>query len=77
MLHWLLDLYSLVLLASVILSWVDLSPDNPFVRLVRQLTEPVLAPLRRVIPPVGMFDLSFMVAFFGLLILRTFIYSLA
>ena len=34
------------------------------------LTEPVLAPLRRVIPPVGMFDLSFMVLFFGLLIIR-------
>jgi YggT family protein len=58
MLHWLLDLYSLVLLASVILSWVDLSPDNPFVRLVRQLTEPVLAPLRRVLPTAGGFDFS-------------------
>ena len=30
-------------------------------RLLMDLTEPVLAPLRRVIPPVGMFDLSFMV----------------
>jgi YggT family protein len=39
------------------------------------LTEPVLAPLRRVIPPVGMFDLSFMVAFFGLVILRGLIYA--
>jgi len=58
MLHWLLDLYSLVLLASVILSWVDLSSDNPFVRLVRQLTEPVLAPLRRVLPTAGGFDFS-------------------
>jgi YggT family protein len=58
MLHWLLDLYSLVLLASVILSWVDLSPDNPFVRVVRQLTEPVLAPLRRVLPKAGGFDFS-------------------
>ena len=39
-------------------------------RLLFDLTEPVLAPVRRVIPPVGMFDLSFMVVFFGLLILR-------
>ena len=44
-------------------------------RLLMDLTEPVLAPLRRIIPPVGMFDLSFMVAFFGLVILRGLIYA--
>ena len=38
-------------------------------RLLYDLTEPVLAPLRRVIPPVGMFDLSFTVLVFGLIIL--------
>ena len=62
MLHWLLDLYSLVLLASVLLSWVNLSPDNVFVRVVRQLTEPVLAPIRRVVPAAGGFDFSPLVA---------------
>ena len=62
MLHWLLDLYSLVLLASVLLSWVNLSPDNAFVRVVRQLTEPVLAPIRRVLPAAGGFDFSPLVA---------------
>jgi len=62
MLHWLLDLYSLVLLASVLLSWVNLSPDNAFVRVVRQLTEPVLAPIRRVVPAAGGFDFSPLVA---------------
>jgi YggT family protein len=34
------------------------------------LTEPVLAPLRRIIPPAGMFDLSFLVLFVALGILR-------
>ena len=34
------------------------------------LTEPVLAPLRRVIPPAGMFDLSFTVLFVVLIIVR-------
>ena len=38
-------------------------------RLLYDLTEPVLAPMRRIIPPVGMFDLSFTVLVFGLLIL--------
>lgn len=58
MLHWLLDLYSLVVIASVVLSWMSLPEDNPFVRLVYRLTEPVLAPVRRVVPAVGGFDLS-------------------
>ena len=46
----LLDLYSLVLFIAVVLSWVNLPPDNPFLRLVQRLTEPVLTPLRRVLP---------------------------
>jgi YggT family protein len=58
MLHWLLDLYSLVLFAAIILSWLNLSPDNPIVKVVRQLTEPVLAPVRRVLPAAGGFDFS-------------------
>jgi YggT family protein len=58
MLHLLLELYSLVVLASVVLSWMSLSEDNPLVRVVRQLTEPVFTPVRRVVPAVGGFDLS-------------------
>ena len=58
MLHWLLDLYSLVVIASVVLSWMSLPEDNPVVRLVHQLTEPVFTPVRRVVPTLGGFDLS-------------------
>ena len=39
--------------------------------LLFELTEPVLRPVRRVIPPAGMFDTSFLIVFFGLTILRT------
>lgn len=60
--HLLLDLYSLVLFAAVILSWINLSPDNQLLRLVQRLTEPVLAPLRRVLPSAGGFDFSPVVA---------------
>jgi len=70
MLHWLLDLYSLVLLASVLLSWVDLSPDNPFVRVVHKLTEPVLAPVRRVLPAAGGFDFSPLVVLVAIRLLQ-------
>jgi YggT family protein len=58
MLHWLLDVYSLVVIASVVLSWMSLPEDHPVVRVVRQLTEPVFAPVRRVLPAIGGFDLS-------------------
>ena len=39
-------------------------------RLVIDVTEWAVAPLRRIIPPVGMFDISFLVLVFGLFILR-------
>jgi YggT family protein len=60
------QIYVLVLFARAILSWFPYSsnsPLNPVRRVVFTLTEPVLAPFRRIIPPVGMFDLSFFVAF--------------
>ena len=71
--------YILVLAARAILSWFPPSSSSGGLatvqRLLMDLTEPVLAPLRRVIPPAGMFDLSFMVAFFALVVLRTVICS--
>lgn len=60
------QVYVLVLFARAILSWFPYSHDsplNPVRRVVFLLTEPVLAPFRRIVPPVGMFDLSFLVAF--------------
>ncbi len=54
----LLDLYSFVVFVSVGLSWLRLSPENPVVRITSALTEPVLAPLRRRIPPLGGFDIT-------------------
>jgi YggT family protein len=67
----LIDLYSLVLLASVILSWVRLDPDNAFVRVIHQLTEPVLSRVRQILPAAGGFDLSPMVVLLGLQLLKS------
>jgi YggT family protein len=63
----LIDGYSLVVLASVILSWIRLDPENPVVRVVEALTEPVLAPIRKVLPDLGGIDFSPMIL---LLVLR-------
>jgi YggT family protein len=71
----LLDLYSLVVLVSVVLSWVPLRPRNPVVTLVSSLVEPVLAPIRRVLPVIGGFDLSPMVLLFALQGLKGFFHA--
>lgn len=58
MLTLLVNLYSFVVLAAVIVSWVGVSEDSMPVRWVRALTEPVLRPIRRVLPPFGGLDFS-------------------
>mgnify|MGYP000362438306 CR=1 FL=1 len=45
-------------LARIILSWVAPDPRNPLVLVVVQITEPVMAPARKLLPPMGGFDLS-------------------
>jgi len=58
-LFWLLNL---AILLRVLFSWINPDPYNVLVRWVYQLTEPILAPLRRVIPPIGGLDITPMVA---------------
>ncbi|MEQ8764557.1 MAG: YggT family protein [Planctomycetota bacterium] len=66
-----LFLYQLIVLARVIFSWMQLSPyENSLARFVYTMTEPVLAKIRSVVPPLGgMIDLSPMILLFGLHIL--------
>jgi YggT family protein len=66
----LIDGYCLVILASVVLSWIQLPPDNPLVRFVSAATEPVLGPVRRILPDTGGFDFSAMLVLFALRIVR-------
>ena len=70
----LIDLYSLVVVVAVILSWVQLDRRNPLVTITQGLTEPVLAPIRRVLPPMGGLDLSPMVLLIALQILKGLLY---
>ncbi|HWO14996.1 MAG TPA: YggT family protein [Polyangiaceae bacterium] len=67
----LIDVYSLILLAAVLLSWVRLDSDNPLVRLIHQLTEPVLGRVRSVLPAAAGFDFSPMVVLIGLRLLKS------
>ena len=64
--------YLLILFGRAILSWLPPSGGTLATvnRVLFDLTEPVLAPLRRVIPPTGVFDLSFFVLMILLYIAR-------
>jgi YggT family protein len=55
-----LDVYFWVILARAIVSWVNADPYNPIVRALWMLTEPVLRPFRKLVPPhkLGGLDLS-------------------
>lgn len=50
--------YTVLIIVSVILSWIGGRARHPIVPLIFQLTEPVLRPFRKVIPPIGGIDLS-------------------
>jgi YggT family protein len=45
-----------------ILSWFQMDPRNPLIAMLDQITEPILAPLRRVVPRLGMIDITPLVA---------------
>ena len=45
-----------------ILSWFSLGPRNPLIEVLDQITEPILSPLRRVVPRLGMIDITPLVA---------------
>ena len=65
-----LDLYMLILFVRVILSWVSVNPYNPIVQILDRLTDPVLAPIRRAIPSFGGLDISPLVVFVGIMVLK-------
>lgn len=65
-----LDAYSFVVLVSVIVSWLSLAEDNPIARVTRTLTEPVLAPIRRLLPTGAGLDISPMVLLLGIRLLK-------
>lgn len=66
----LLNIYSLVLLVRALMSWFDPMFRSAVGRVVFQLTEPVVEPVRRVIRPMGGIDFSIMVTIFLCIILQ-------
>ncbi|HLT58368.1 MAG: YggT family protein [Limnochordales bacterium] len=58
----LFDVYSWLLIARILLSWLPVDPYNPAVRFIARVTEPYLRLFRGLLPPVGALDLSPIIA---------------
>ena len=68
----LLRLFELALLARIILSWFpNLDRGNPIIRFLYDVTEPVLRPIREMLPSNGMFDFSPLIVFVVIQVLTT------
>jgi YggT family protein len=68
-----IQIFSYVLIGAIFLriifSWTGFDPTNPIYKVIFEITEPILGPLRSVLPRMGMFDFSPMVASFLLFFL--------
>ncbi len=68
-------IYSFIIIARVIVSWVRVSPYHPtwgpVVRFIYQATEPLMEPVRRFLPAMGGLDFSPIIVLLGLDLLRT------
>lgn len=71
--HVLLVMAMIVVIARAVLSWVSPDPFNPIVRLINQLSEPLLYPVRRRVPYVGGIDFSPVLVLIAIMFLDNFI----
>jgi YggT family protein len=71
LLHGFLDIYMLLITIRIIFSWGNVSYSNRVMRFLFNATEPLLAPMRRIVPPLGVFDISPLVALLILWLLKS------
>jgi len=70
----LLQLFQFALLARILLSWFpNVDRSNPIIQFLYDITEPVLRPIREMLPPTGMFDFSPLIVFLIIQVLARFL----
>ncbi|MGA1845822.1 YggT family protein [Deferribacter abyssi] len=69
----LLGILTWLIIIRALISWVSPDPYNPLVQLIVALTEPVMGPFRRLIPTIGIVDISPIIAIFIIEFLRVFL----
>ncbi len=75
LLSMLLNVLWFAIFARAIVSWFPIDQNGPVIRALDAITEPVLEPLRRVVPRVGLFDITPMVAIILILIIQQMLVS--
>lgn len=70
-----LNVYLVAIIIQAVLSWVNPGTYSPFTALLDRLTEPVLEPARRLLPPIGGLDLSPILVLIGIQLLKILLYA--
>jgi YggT family protein len=73
---WTFTILRLALIVRVISSWLPISPYSPWIRWSYALSEPILAPLRRIVPGFGGLDITPILAYFLLSIIESVLFRL-
>lgn len=60
--HYLVFILTWAIIIRALVTWFPISPDNPIIRILDEVTEPIMAPLRRIVPRLGMIDITPIVA---------------
>ncbi len=74
LLRTLIEIYIWLVIIRVVLSWLNIDTQNGFVKFLSDITDPVLAKIREVVPAIGGFDLSPLVLIIALSIVRNLLY---
>ena len=61
-LNTILSFLTYAIIIRAVLSWVRPNPNNPLIRLINKVTDPIMRPLERIIPPIGGLDISPIIA---------------
>lgn len=73
--YYILIIFQFILLARVLLSYFpNFDRSNPIVRLIYDITEPVLRPIRNALPQTGMMDFSPLIVFLVITLLMRFLF---
>jgi YggT family protein len=73
---WTFGILKIALLVRVVSSWLPISPYSGWISWSFKLTEPILAPLRRIVPTLGAFDITPIIAYFLLSLIQSFLLKL-
>ncbi|MDO9464519.1 MAG: YggT family protein [bacterium] len=68
-----LTILTWIIIIRALISWVNPDPYNSIVQFLYRVTEPILMPIRRILPAMGGFDLSPIVALIGIMFIRSFV----